>query len=210
MKRIICALLLLCAARPVAAQQPVSSGKPLFVSAATIACGPLEAKYPFDPSTYGTVRGYSPATTPDEKIVLFTRTLDTAFFQLASAVDTIVAENPGLAGSLVIVLDEPGAQRGGYSLDALQARRTAIRTLAAQNRIKNLSFFISAPPASSSGPRLGLTGDNTALLVHLVPDAAHPKGHAVVRWFTRLPTARLDSNARADAVAALTRSISGR
>ncbi len=187
----------------------VAVGKPLFVSSATVVCGPLETEYPFAPETYGKVRGYSPTTSPDAKIVLYTRVLDKRFFRLAVAVDALVAQEKSLAASsLVIVIDDKGAQRGSYSLEEVKQRREAIRLLAKKNKISHLSFFLSAPGAESIAPNLRLT-DANLLLAHLV--GSDPPGqHAIVQWFTQQQTTRMDDDTLAATMTALKKSVAGK
>ncbi len=176
-------------------------GKPLFVTAATSMCGPMEQEYPFDAQTYGKVSGYSPATSEAAKIVLYTRALDKNFFRVAAAIDALVAKNKSLTESLVIVMDEKGAQRGGYSVEEVQQRRNEIRRLAAQNHITHLTFFLSAPKAESIAPRLGLTDTN--LLIADLVRADVPDKHALVQWFTRLDTTHLSEQAFQETLASL-------
>lgn len=58
----------------------IQIGKPAPVVAASMASGIWTQRYPFDPKTYGKVRGTCPVSSPEPKIVLYTRTLDKNFF----------------------------------------------------------------------------------------------------------------------------------
>lgn len=186
----------------------VRIGKPLFVSSATIMCGPLESVYPFAPETYGLSCGYSPATSEDSKIVLYTHALDKQFFRLASDIDALAAKNKKLAGSMVIVIDEKGAQYGGYSIEEVKQRREAIRRLVTENKITHLSFFLSAPNAVSIAPSLRLTNAN--LLIAFLVESNPAGDHAIVQWFMPMQTTQLDEKALTGAVDALKNAVSAK
>ena len=183
----------------------IQVGKPLFVSSATAVCGPLEKKYPFDPATYGKSRGYSPTTSGDSKIVIYTRSLDKDFFRLASALDAMAVKQAKLPPVLVIVIDAKGAQNGGYSVEEVKARREEIRHLAQQNKLEHLSFFLSAPGANGIAPRLGLTGNVTLFAARL--DGKEEDGkRALVQWETQRDATKLSEKAVQELVASLEKS----
>ncbi len=143
-------------------------GDEAITCSATPATGKWATEHPFDEKTYGLTRGVSPATSPSSKIVLYTRTLDKGFFRLAHRLDSLLAKLPDLEWSFVQVLDEKGAQRGGYTAPELTKRLSEVRELATQAKIKHLSFTISAPNAASFGPRLGMAGPQSLVLAVLV------------------------------------------
>jgi len=164
--------------------EEVRVGQPLPVCSASAASGALALSEPFNAKTFGTVRGYSPATEPGSKIVIYARSLDRGFFQLAGAVDALVAKRPELAKSFVQVIDAKGAQRGGYTADEVTARLTEIRQLAIRNRVTHLSFALSAPGANSISSRLGINGE-TGVLVTAVVAGPEAHSHPVVDWLVR-------------------------
>ncbi|HLK61535.1 MAG TPA: hypothetical protein VKU00_33610 [Chthonomonadaceae bacterium] len=100
----------------------IQIGNPPFVSSATALNGSLEQQYPFDPESYGKVSGFSPTSSQDPKIVLYTLSLDKDFFRLAAVIDAFVTKHKSLNGSLVVVIDAKGAQVGGYSVEEVLKR----------------------------------------------------------------------------------------
>ncbi|MCW3095430.1 MAG: hypothetical protein JWL77_1048 [Chthonomonadaceae bacterium] len=156
----------------------VEAGKAPVVIAATIVCGPLEKDYYFEPRSYGKVSGDAPIRSSHPPFVLYTSALTPGFFRLATTLDALVAKDPTWANSLVMVSDEKGAQRGGYTVEELTGRRANLRQLVLRNHITHLSFFLSAPPAKTLMSRLKLIGKQDILLAGLdnrtrpSPDAA--------------------------------------
>ena len=152
--RSLCSVMVLMSAllvRPALAQLAgIQEGKPLPAVSATAASGRWQERAPFDPATYGKTRGVCPTNSPEAKLVLYTTSLDEAFFALARRVDRYVGEHPELAWSLVEVTEVKGAQQGGYTADELTVRLKEIQDLAQKQGIQHLSFLITAPgrPAS--------------------------------------------------------------
>lgn len=186
-------------------------GKPAIVCSATPASGLWAREYPFKAETYGLVRGISPVTEQEPKIVLYTLTLNKDFLRLTAAVDAFVARNKGLERSLVQVIDTQGAQRGGYSADELKARLAAIRKVAEDNKITHLSFVVSASNAASFGKRLGLEeGSNPDLLIaHLgTPESPAEKNkRAIIKWMDRYNTDKLSDKTIQEIIVLLERSV---
>ncbi len=235
------ALVLLSGSRPGLSQTPqtppdtappskyVVPGKPLLVVVTAGICGPLEKEAPFDPKTYGTIRGFNPAGSKETKIILYTHVLDERFFRLASAIDKMVAKTPKLARSQVIVIDDKGAQRGGYTAEEVEKRRQAIRQLAASHNINHLSFFIAAPRASYILPILGLSAPQpidatdpaeaakadtkptdknaTNLLLTYFTENPEGRGFAVLKWSTPLQSAKLNNATIPETLTALQKAI---
>jgi len=168
----------------------ITVGKPLFVTSATYVGGSLDNTYPFNPESYGKVRGYSPATENGTRVVIYTRTLDKEFIKLAQAIDSAIGKHKELSNALVIVMDEKGAQRGGYTVEELTQRRHVISKTATDAGIKNLGFFISAPGADSLTSRLGLKDGENVVITRLAesPEAKHKP---VVKSITRLQVNKL-------------------
>lgn len=183
----------------------IQPGNAAIVCSATPASGPWAKKYPFNPQTYGKVSGVSPVTSPDPKIVLYTRTLDKRFFQLASAIDVLVARFRTLPWSLVQVMDEKGAQFGGYTVPELSQRITEIEKLATQNHINRLSFAISASNVSMFSPRIGLTDPNNVAIAYVTAD--DPEGKPIIRWSEKVNTSLLSEKEIQTLVAALEKAI---
>ena len=90
-------------------------GKYPFVIAATGICGPLESTCPFDPKTYGQVRGYSPLGAKP-RVVVYTRVLNTEFFRLAAMLEAQAAKNPKWTKLAVIITDEKGCSEADTAL----------------------------------------------------------------------------------------------
>ena len=145
----------------------IEVGKAPYLIVATSVCGPLEKEQPFDPTTYGSVRGYAPVRSLHPPVVLYTTALTPEFFQLATALDKLVEKDPTWANAMVIVSDEKGAQRGGYGTEELLERRKSISQLAKKHHITHLSFFLSAQGAKSVAPRLELSDKQDLLLAVL-------------------------------------------
>lgn len=199
-------------------------GKQLFVTSYTVVCGPLEAQYPFDPATFGKVRGWNPVGSEDTKIVLFTRALDARFFRLAAAVDKLVAKDARLAASQVIVIDDKGAQYGSYTVEEIQARQKEIRGLVRKHDVSHLTFFLSGQGAGGMLARLGLTPpapseafkaaranqeDTNLLLLYMVETT--PRGRfCVLRWSTPVQTERLDPQTIAETMDLLKTAIAAK
>lgn len=187
----------------VATSLGIEVGKRPFLSVATVcACGPLEADYPFDPLTYGKVRGYAPVNTSNPPLVLYTRVLNPEFFRLAVALDALVAKNPRWSNSLVMVMDDKGAQYGGYTADEVVQRRESIRQLAKSNNITHLSFFLTAVGAKAGASRLELRDNQDMLLATLNYPASALK-RAVVGSVMRLESSQLTTLKCQETVAAL-------
>ncbi len=174
-------------------------GDQAITCSATPATGKWAAEHPFDARTYGLNRGVSPATSHDSKIVLYTRILDKGFFRLARRLDKFLAKHPELEWSFVQVLDEKGAQRGGYTANELQTRLSEVRELVAQAKIKHLSFTISAPNAASFGPQLGMAGPQSLVLAVLVAGKTTNE-HPQVGYVRHLESSDITDKVAADAI----------
>ncbi|MFO0959678.1 MAG: hypothetical protein U0800_19955 [Isosphaeraceae bacterium] len=191
------------------ARDEIQVGSRAPVTSATAACGPWLKRCPLDAESYGKVRGVSPATSPDAKLLIYARKLDGNFFRLAKAIDAVVADNPRLEWSFVQVLDERGAQRGGYSAEELERRLAEIRDLAKEHGIEHLSFVVSAPSAGSFAPRLGLVDGPDVLVAHLEPGADGDRS-SLIRWFRRGDSSKLDEAAIGEWTGALQESVGRR
>lgn len=180
----------------------VEVGKAPVTIAATIVCGPLEKDYAFDPRTYGRVHGDAPIRSSHPPFVLYAFAPTPGFFRLATALDALVAQDPTWSNSLVIISDEKGAQRGGYSAEELTLRRESLRRLVQRNHITHLSFFLSAPNAKTLMSRLKLTGKQDLLLAAL-DNRKRPQADAPVLSAERLESDALTGAACKKAVGAL-------
>jgi hypothetical protein len=187
----------------VATSAGIEVGKRPFLSVATVCvCGPLEADYPFDPLTYGKVRGYAPVNTSKPPLVLYTRDLNEKFFRLATALDALAAKSPHWSNSLVMVMDEKGAQYGGYTAEEVVQRRERIRQLAKSHNITHLSFFLTAVGAKAGASRLELMDSQNMLLATLnYPDSTLKR--AVVGSVVRLASGDLTAQKCQEMIAAL-------
>lgn len=160
--------------------QALQAGKPIPVMSATAASGRWLERAALEPETYGKVRGVSPGTSSEPKIVLYTPVLNAEFFKIAATVDNYIANRPELAWSYVMVTDAKGAQRGGYTATELRARLDEIKVLAARHGIRHLSFLVSAPGNKTTKPK------KTAVIAYS-HKAATPEKHPIVSWLTEIP-----------------------
>lgn len=168
----------------------IEVGKAPFLTVATSVCGPLEKEQPFDPATYGKVRGYAPINSLHPPAVLYATALTPEFFQLAKALDALIEKDPTWANTMVILSDEKGAQRGGYGTEELLERRKSISKLAEKHHITHLSFFLSAQGAQSVAPRLELA-DKQDLLLAVLDNRTKPSRNAPVLSAQRLESSKL-------------------
>lgn len=169
-------------------------GRPPFLVVATAMCGPLEPKEPFDPKTFGQVRGTPPIRAYHPPLVLFTTALTPEFFRLATALDALIAADPTWSNSLVVVSEEKGAQVGGYTADEILERRKSISRLAEQNHITHLSFFLTAQGAKGVTPRLELA-DKQDILLAVLDNKEQPRMTAPILSVQRLESGKLTSEA---------------
>ena len=171
-------LTMVCYRTACAQSEMVKEGKPLPVISATAASGMWLQRAAFDSNTYGKVRGVSPATSEEPKIVLYTTTLSKEFFNIALAVDNYLADHPELEWSFVQVQDQKGAQAGGYTAEELRTRLDQIQGLVKQNGIKHLSFLVAAPGSNSA------EADTNVIVAHVRPLAPGPP---VADWVANTP-----------------------
>ena len=189
------AALVFCA--PAFAQPPnVQINKRLPVISATAASGRWREQAAFDPATYGKVRGVSPATSPETKVVLYTDELSDDFFKIAQAVDDAVAGQPEADWSFVQVTDAKGAQYGGYTASEASARLAQIQTVAKKHGIKNLSFLLAAPGSHTAQPR------KIVVIAHTQTGENRYKS-GVVDWTITSTASELQGDALAKQIAAL-------
>lgn len=170
---------------------PLAVGDPAFVGTATSASGLWAKRYPFDPATFGKTRGNVPgAPTSDPTIVIYTTSLSPAFLKLARRVDTFVGEHPELRSSGIYLLEEKGAQAGGYTVAELSQRITRLKEIATENKLGQLSTAIAANSDLKARQRLGLDEIHDAAIVYF----AKGTKSAMVRWIERVATDKLDDN----------------
>lgn len=167
------------------------------------AYGPFEDKHPFNIDQYGKVRGYNPiGTVKGKAVVLLTRNLDEGFFRMASALEEQVVNNGNISEGLVVIIDEKGAQQGGYTVEEFAQRREQINKLAKNNKINHLSFFIASSPAGAIASSPELKQNNMLLLV--VSENARDKNRfAITRFLKTLDTVKIDDKAINDSVTSI-------
>lgn len=167
-------------------------GKGAPVCVTTPASGPWAAKYPFDPEKFGLIRGFSPGTSAKtDCIMIYTRTLSPAVLSLATRIEGILSEAPGLESSYVHVFDGKGAQPGGYTADEVITRIAGIQALANEHQLNRLSIGIAA---NSSGKNAGLAGDRDLVVVFLAASEVQGKA-ANVAWYRSLNTLEMGEEA---------------
>jgi hypothetical protein len=180
-------------------------GKPAPLIVATSATGPWAAKYPFDPGTYGLVRGHSPGTaSKGANILVYARALNGPVLALVSRLDSLVADNPRLGTPFVHLYDVKGAQRGGYTADELRARIAELQELAVANKLTHVSTGIASSPGSAA--QVGLDDTHDLVIVYLAANK-DPAQRPTVAWYRVTNSTILDANALQEMEASLRRAI---
>lgn len=77
--------------------------------------------------------------------------------------------------------------------------------MASENKIRHLSFVLSAPNAASLAPRLGIADKNNVLVLRRAPSKPEG-GHGVVAWLSRYDTSALTDTDIQEMIAALDKS----
>jgi hypothetical protein len=153
------------------------------LSVSTPATGLWADEHPFDPKTFGTIRGFSPATGAKNAIVMvYVRSLNENTLNLLQAIDAVISTQEDLKWSYVQIFDEKGAQVGGYTADEILARIAGLKQIADDQKIKSLSLGLAANGLPKSAEQVGLNNDND-IVVAFLRKPPKPKSAPVVAWF---------------------------
>lgn len=173
-------------------------------------CGPEEEKTPFNIANYGKVRGFNPISDMKAKgVVLLTRKLDEGFFRFAAAVEGLVASQAKSCQCIVIVIDEKGAQVGGYTAQEFETRRAEVGKLAKTHKLNHLSFYIASSPPNAIGSSPELRQNNLVLAVVGV-DSDHKHRRPITRLVLPLDAEKMNDNAIERAIAAIKSEVTGK
>ena len=167
-------------------EKSLGSSPPLVV--ATTATGPHATRFPFDPKTYGLVRGYAPSNQVSKPcIVLYARHLNDSTRTIVAKVDAFSATHPTMDAAYLHLFDEKGAQRGGYTAEELTTRIKELDTIAKSQNWKATSIGVAA---NKSGTRtVGIIDDNDVVIVVLKPDGQKDK--PIVVWYQVINTTKM-------------------
>jgi hypothetical protein len=212
-----CAVVLVkLAGTPVFAQKPIFAqktdrppnkagfhigGRP-FLEVATAASGSWAQWFPFNPQTFGTSSGQSPASARSRLVLIYTRALDAKFLDLAGSIDALVEPHQELEGSGIYLFDKKGAQRGGYTADELTQRIQQIQEIAQAAKLKGLSIAIAANNSPATAAGVGINDEHDVTIVYVTP-GPQPATRGSIAWLRQVNTTDLTVASRAQMIAAL-------
>lgn len=186
-------LVLLLSRLSLAWQQPSGQtdllGKPLPTMVSTPATGAWNAKHPFDPATFGKVRGYAPANQVT-RLAIFSDRLDENVWKCLKDIDQILKDSDQQE-CYVTVFDIKGAQLGGYQVDELSERISELKKLTTERQIKRLSIGIAANSSPGNRAQVGLGAAGNVSIV-LLTKADHNDKKAIVQSLIVLDSKKLD------------------
>ena len=170
-------------------QQPQSQsdllGKALPLVVSTPATGAWNAKHPFDPTTFGKVRGHAPANQISQ-LAIFIDGIDATVWKLLKQIELLVAES-NKEQCYVTLFDVRGAQVGGYQADELANRIAELQKLAKENQVERISLGIAANNSPGNKAKAGLDASHNFSIVLLTkPDLNERK--AIVQSLILLDT----------------------
>lgn len=156
----------------------MGSPPPLLV--ATAATGPWATKHPFDATTFGKTRGFSPSTEVEGSCILvYLRKLDANQQKLVSKLNAITQANPKMEPCFIHLFDVKGAQRGGYTADELQTRINELKVVADKHQWKHSSLGITANARGFDQVGLDDQHDTAIVLIRPMPGKKSP----VTTWY---------------------------